>query len=71
MPVTDVSHDLDTRTLVITAHFDAPVERIWQIYADPRQLEQVFGPPDAPGDLRRPRPDTGRAGALLHDLARG
>lgn len=48
MPVTDVSHDLDTRTLTITAEFAAPVERIWKIYADPRQLEQVFGPPSHP-----------------------
>jgi uncharacterized protein YndB with AHSA1/START domain len=48
MPVTDVTHDLDTRTLTITAEFAAPVERIWQIYADPRQLEQVFGPPTYP-----------------------
>ena len=48
MPVTDVTHDLDTRTLIITAEFAAPVERIWQVYADPRQLEQVFGPPTHP-----------------------
>ena len=48
MPVTDVTHDLDTRTLVITAEFAAPVERVWQVYADPRQLEQVFGPPTYP-----------------------
>jgi uncharacterized protein YndB with AHSA1/START domain len=48
MPVTDVTHDLDSRTLVITAEFAAPVERIWQVYADPRQLEQVFGPPSYP-----------------------
>lgn len=48
MPVTDVTHDLDTRTLVIAAEFAAPVERIWQIYTDPRQLERVFGPPTAP-----------------------
>ena len=48
MPVTDVTHDLDTRSLTITAEFTAPVERIWEIYADPRQLEQVFGPPTHP-----------------------
>jgi uncharacterized protein YndB with AHSA1/START domain len=48
MPVTDVTHDLDTCTLTITAEFAAPVERIWQIYADPRQLEKVFGPPTYP-----------------------
>jgi uncharacterized protein YndB with AHSA1/START domain len=48
VPVTDVIHDLDSRTLTITAEFAAPVERVWQIYADPRQLEKVFGPPSHP-----------------------
>lgn len=48
MPVTDVTHDIDTRTLIITAELAAPVERVWQVYADPRQLEQVFGPPGYP-----------------------
>ncbi len=48
MPVTDVRHDLDTRTLRITAEFAAPAERVWEVYADPRQLEQVWGPPTHP-----------------------
>ena len=48
MPVTDVTHDLTTCTLSITAEFAGPVERIWQIYADARQLEKVFGPPTHP-----------------------
>lgn len=48
MPVTDVQHDLDNLTLTITAEFAAPVERVWQVYADPRQLEQVWGPPSHP-----------------------
>jgi uncharacterized protein YndB with AHSA1/START domain len=48
VPVIDVTHDLGARTLTITAEFAAPVERVWQIYADPRQLEQVFGPPTCP-----------------------
>jgi uncharacterized protein YndB with AHSA1/START domain len=48
MPVTNVTHDLDTRTIVITAEFAAPVERIWQVYADRRQIEQVWGPPTYP-----------------------
>lgn len=48
MPVTDVSHDIDARTLTIVAEFAAPVERIWQVYADPRQLEKVWGPPTYP-----------------------
>ena len=48
MPVTDVQHDTDALTLTITADFAAPVERVWEVYADPRQLERVWGPPTYP-----------------------
>ncbi|MEX3654163.1 MULTISPECIES: SRPBCC family protein [Mycolicibacterium] len=51
MPVTDVKHDLDELTLTITAEFAAPVQRVWQIYADPRQLEKVWGPPTHPATV--------------------
>jgi uncharacterized protein YndB with AHSA1/START domain len=51
MPVTDVQQDLDNLTLTITADFAAPVERIWQVYADPRQLERVWGPPTYPATV--------------------
>ena len=43
--------DLDNRTLTITAEFAAPVERVWQVYADPRQLEKVWGPPTYPATV--------------------
>ncbi len=48
MPVTDVSHDLDARSLTIVADFACPPKRIWEVYANPRQLEQVWGPPTYP-----------------------
>ena len=51
MPVTDVTQDIDNRTLTITAEFAAPTSRVWQIYADPRQLEKVFGPPTHPASF--------------------
>jgi len=51
MPVTDVTHDVDSLTLTITAQFAAPVERIWEVYADPRQLEKVWGPPSHPATV--------------------
>jgi uncharacterized protein YndB with AHSA1/START domain len=51
MPVTDVRHDPDALTLTITADFAAPVERVWQVYADPRQLEKVWGPPTYPATV--------------------
>jgi uncharacterized protein YndB with AHSA1/START domain len=51
MPVTDITHDLDARTITIVADFAAPVERVFDVYADPRQLERVWGPPDAPATV--------------------
>ncbi|MFD6895913.1 SRPBCC domain-containing protein [Rhodococcus sp. NPDC060086] len=51
MPVTDVEQDLDNLTLTITADFAAPVERVWQVYADPRQLEKIWGPPGYPATV--------------------
>lgn len=51
MPVTDITKDFDARTLTITAEFAAPVERVWQVYADPRQLERVWGPPTHPATI--------------------
>ncbi len=48
MPVTDVKKDLDALTMTITAEFDASVERLWQLWADPRQLERWWGPPSHP-----------------------
>ncbi len=48
MPVTTIDKDPDGLSLTITADFAAPVERIWQIYADPRQLEKIWGPPTHP-----------------------
>ena len=51
MPGTDVTKDFSTRSLTITAEFAAPVERVWQVYADPRQLERVWGPPTHPATV--------------------
>ncbi|KRW59746.1 SRPBCC family protein [Pseudomonas sp. TTU2014-080ASC] len=48
MPVTHVSHDNESHTLTFIAEFAAPRERLWQIYADPRQLEKIWGPPSYP-----------------------
>lgn len=48
MPVTNVVKDLAARTLTLTAELDATVERAWQLYADPRQLERWWNPPGVP-----------------------
>ncbi|MPV50268.1 SRPBCC domain-containing protein [Pseudactinotalea sp. HY160] len=48
MPVIDIVKDIEGRRLVITAEFKAPLDRVWALYADPRRLEKVWGPPEFP-----------------------
>lgn len=48
MPLTHVSNDPTAKTVTSIAEFDAPVERAWQLFADPRQLEQWWNPPGFP-----------------------
>jgi len=48
MTVTAVHKDPDALTMTITAEFDATPERIWQLWANPRQLERWWGPPTYP-----------------------
>ena len=45
MSVISVDKDVDNLRLTLIAEFDAPVERVWQLWADPRQLERWWGPP--------------------------
>ena len=73
MPVTDVQQDLNNLTLTITDDFAAPVQRIWQVYADPRQLEKVLGAGlQERLHLRRGRavPDLGAAGLRERGIRR-
>jgi uncharacterized protein YndB with AHSA1/START domain len=51
MSVTRVDKDFDTLTLTLVAEFDAPIERVWQLWADPRQLERWWGPPSHPATV--------------------
>ncbi|HVL82368.1 MAG TPA: SRPBCC domain-containing protein [Actinomycetota bacterium] len=48
MSVTDVRKDPTTLSMVVTAEFAAPVERVWQMWDDPRRLERWWGPPTHP-----------------------
>jgi uncharacterized protein YndB with AHSA1/START domain len=51
MTVISVVKDADAKTMTITARFDAPVGRVWQIWSDPRQLERWWGPPSHPATV--------------------
>ncbi len=59
MSVTSVVTDREAKTMTLTAEFDAPVERVWEIWADPRQLERWWGPPTYPATFE------------VHDLVPG
>ena len=48
MTVTAVHKDADALTMTLTAEFDAPPERVWDLWADPRKLERWWGPPTYP-----------------------
>jgi len=44
-----VDKDLERLSLTLVAEFDAPLERVWQLWADPRQLE----PPTHPATVEK------------------
>ena len=41
MSVISVEKDLDSLSLTLVADFDAPIDRVWELWADPRQLEHL------------------------------
>ena len=51
MTVTAVRKDPAALTMTLTAEFDASPERVWQLWADPRQLERWWGPPTYPATV--------------------
>ncbi|MFC8681857.1 SRPBCC domain-containing protein [Microbacterium ureisolvens] len=51
MPVTDVTTDAEALTMTLEAEFAAPVERLWQAFTDPGQLERFWGPPGWPASF--------------------
>jgi uncharacterized protein YndB with AHSA1/START domain len=59
MSVTSVEKDPESLTMTVTADLDASVERTWQLWADPRQFEQWWGPPGS------------RVTVVHHDLRAG
>lgn len=59
MTVTAVHKDPAALTMTLVAEFDATPERVWELWADPRQLERWWGPPTYPATFTR------------HDLAPG
>jgi uncharacterized protein YndB with AHSA1/START domain len=53
MPLTSVTKDPATLTLTIVGEFPVPQQRLWEAFADPRQLERFWGPPGWPVTFTR------------------
>lgn len=53
MPITSVSSDAKALTLTVVADYPVPVERLWDAYADPRQIEKFWGPEQWPAQFTR------------------
>jgi uncharacterized protein YndB with AHSA1/START domain len=51
MTVTAVRKDADNLIMTLDAEFDASPELVWQLWADPRQLERWWGPPTYPATV--------------------
>ncbi len=53
MPITSVTSDAAALTLTVIGDYPVPVMRVWEAYADPRQLEKFWGPPTWPATFTR------------------
>ncbi len=51
MTVVSTTKDTEALSLVIVSELTAPPQRVWQVWADPRQLERWWGPPEWPATV--------------------
>jgi uncharacterized protein YndB with AHSA1/START domain len=53
MTVTAIRKNPEALTMTVEAEFKASPDRVWQLWADPRQLERWWGPPTYPATFTR------------------
>jgi uncharacterized protein YndB with AHSA1/START domain len=53
MPLTSVTKDAATLTLTVVGDYPVPQQRLWDAFADARQLERFWGPPAWPATFTR------------------
>jgi uncharacterized protein YndB with AHSA1/START domain len=53
MPITSIESNADALTLTVVGDYPVPVERLYQAWADPRQLERFWGPEEWPAKFTR------------------
>jgi uncharacterized protein YndB with AHSA1/START domain len=53
MSITSVDTDYDNLTVTLVAEFDASIDRVWELWSDPRKLERWWGPPGYPATVEK------------------
>jgi uncharacterized protein YndB with AHSA1/START domain len=53
LSITSVDTDYDNMTITLIADFDAAIERVWELWSDPRKLERWWGPPAYPASFEK------------------
>jgi uncharacterized protein YndB with AHSA1/START domain len=53
MSITSLDTDYDNLTITLIADFDAPIDRVWDLWSDPRKLERWWGPPAYPATFEK------------------
>jgi uncharacterized protein YndB with AHSA1/START domain len=53
MPLTSVTKDAAALTLTVVGDYPVRQQRLWDAFADPRQLERFWGPPAWPATFTR------------------
>ena len=53
MTVTSVDKDYENLTTTLVADFDASIDEVWELWADPRKLERWWGPPTYPATFEK------------------
>ncbi len=48
MTVISTNPDRENLEMTVVAEFDVPAEKVWDVWEDPRKLEQWWGPPGWP-----------------------
>ena len=53
MPLTSISKDPAKLSITVVGDYPVPQKRLWEAFADPRQLERFWGPPAFPATFTR------------------
>lgn len=53
MPIQSINSDLQALTVTAIGEYSVPVERLWEVWTDPRQLERFWGPPEWPATFTK------------------